>query len=36
MVLFYLHLLEIDDQDPEPSEKLGSQIKEQVWPGHEE
>ena len=27
---FYLQLLEIDDQDPEPSEKLSSQIQEQV------
>ena len=30
LVLFYLKLLEIDDQDREPSEKLGSQIHEQV------
>ena len=29
-------MVEIDDQDREPSEKLGSQIQEQVWPGHED
>ena len=27
---FYLRPLEIVDQDPEPSEKLGSQIEEQM------
>ena len=36
MLLFYLRLLEIVDQDQQPSEKLGSQIQEQVWPGHED
>ena len=36
LVLFYLQLLEIDDQDREPSEKLGSPIQEQVLPGHED
>ena len=30
LVLFYLQLLEIDDQDQEQSEKLGSQTQEQV------
>ena len=30
LVLFYLQLLEINDQDREPSEKLGSQTQEQV------
>ena len=30
LVLFYLRPLEIVDQDREPSEKLGSQIEEQV------
>ena len=30
LVLFHLRPLEIVDQDREPSEKLGSQIKEQV------
>ena len=30
LVLFYLQPLEIIDQDREPSEKLGSQIEEQV------
>ena len=30
LVLFYLQLLEINDQDQEPSEKLSSQIHEQV------
>ena len=36
LVLFYLRLLEIVDQDQEPSEKLSSQILEQVLPGHED
>ena len=36
MVLFHLRLLEMVDQDREPSEKLGPQIQEQVWPGHED
>ena len=36
LVLFYLRQLEIVDQDREPSEKPGSQIEEQVWPGHED
>ena len=30
LVLFYLQLLEINDQDREPSETLSSQIEEQV------
>ena len=29
---FYLQLLEINDQDQEPSEKFGSQIQEQLGP----
>ena len=36
LVLFLPPALEIIDQDLEPSEKLSSQIKEQVWPGHED
>ena len=36
LVLFYLKPLEIVDQDREPSEKLGYQIKEQVSPDHED
>ena len=36
LVCFYLQMVEIDDKDGEPSEKLGSQIQEQVRPGHED
>ena len=36
LVLFLPPALEIVDHDREPSEKLGSQIEEQVSPGHED